>query len=193
MGIAATAVERASSVAPQSLAGDGSTAIRGQSEKCRDPFLVVSLGGGGGLLTYVRGDGSYLHTLNTESGLSRKLEDLGLRLEGDVLHEMDAGRTDLVQLQIKAVDLEEELEGLQRRAITLPIPIASVGALLGYGLSQSDLSAAAGAVGAGGLVAAVWYVVVTVLRLHRKREELDRFHDEIAEALELAPGPPGDS
>ena len=32
--------------------------------------------GGGGLLTYARGDGTFVHTFNTESGLLRKIAAL---------------------------------------------------------------------------------------------------------------------
>ena len=32
--------------------------------------------GGGGLLTYERGDGTFVHTFNTESGLLRKIAAL---------------------------------------------------------------------------------------------------------------------
>ena len=59
--------------------------------RCRSPVLrvrepassidgvdCVRLEGGGGLLTYVKPDGAFVHTLNTESGLCRKL----LALEG---------------------------------------------------------------------------------------------------------------
>ncbi len=44
----------------------------------RDTVMVASLAGGGGLISYRRTDGSYLHTLNTEEGFERKLMDLGI-------------------------------------------------------------------------------------------------------------------
>ena len=39
--------------------------------------------GGGGLLTYARADGTFVHTFNTESGLLRKIA--ALRIKPDVL------------------------------------------------------------------------------------------------------------
>ena len=106
---------------------------------------------------------------------------------------MDAGQSDLVQLQPQVVDLEEELERRALRAKALPIPIALVGAAIGYGLSLSTLSAVAEFVGALGLVAAVWYLVSAVGRLHEKREELDRLYDELDERLALVRGPASNS
>ena len=35
---------------------------------------------GGGLISYKKGDGKYLHTLNTEEGFERKLAQLGISL-----------------------------------------------------------------------------------------------------------------
>jgi hypothetical protein len=39
---------------------------------------VVALFEGGGLISYQRPDGTFLHTLNDEGGVRRKLEQLGL-------------------------------------------------------------------------------------------------------------------
>ncbi len=44
-----------------------------------DPVHVVALADGG-LISYARPDGSFVHTLNTPEGFARKLEDLGIRL-----------------------------------------------------------------------------------------------------------------
>jgi hypothetical protein len=38
---------------------------------------------GGGLVSYRKPDGAYLHTLNTPDGLARKLAQLGIELPGD--------------------------------------------------------------------------------------------------------------
>jgi hypothetical protein len=65
---------------PLDLAGADAEAIPGESDRCRDPFLIVPFPDGGGLLSYVAADGSYIHTLNTAAGLNRKLRDLGLSL-----------------------------------------------------------------------------------------------------------------
>ena len=44
----------------------------------KDPIDVARLPGGGGLLTYAKSGGRYVHTLNTESGLVRKCEALAI-------------------------------------------------------------------------------------------------------------------
>jgi len=50
------------------------------SEKTKDPIQVMVFPDGSGLLTYVKSDGRYVHTLNTPSGLVRKSSALGLSL-----------------------------------------------------------------------------------------------------------------
>ena len=42
-----------------------------------DPVLVVKLDEGG-LISYRRSDGSFVHTLNTRDGFARKLSQLGI-------------------------------------------------------------------------------------------------------------------
>jgi len=44
----------------------------------RDPVLVVAFRGGG--LSYLREDGTLMHTLNTSEGFYRKLRQLGIEL-----------------------------------------------------------------------------------------------------------------
>jgi hypothetical protein len=46
----------------------------------RDAVLVVEFAGGG-LISYLRQDGTLMHTLNTPEGFQRKLRQLGLELE----------------------------------------------------------------------------------------------------------------
>src|SRR5262245_21836839 len=46
----------------------------------RDPVLVVEFEGGG-LISYLREDGTLMHTLNTSGGFHRKLRQLGVELE----------------------------------------------------------------------------------------------------------------
>ena len=48
-----------------------------QVEKATDNVIVGTFAGGG-LITYKRADGTYLHTLNTPDGLQRKLHQLGI-------------------------------------------------------------------------------------------------------------------
>ena len=45
----------------------------------KDTVLVIPLDRGG-LISYKRDDGSYLHTLNTPEGFQRKLLQLGIKL-----------------------------------------------------------------------------------------------------------------
>ncbi len=47
-----------------------------------DPVHVAPLDEGG-LISYEKADGRFVHTLNTPEGFARKLEQLGIRLEGD--------------------------------------------------------------------------------------------------------------
>ena len=63
---------------PQELLGDGAAVARFEVASARHPVLVARLRDGGGLITYARGDGSYLHTLNTPDGFARKLTALGI-------------------------------------------------------------------------------------------------------------------
>jgi hypothetical protein len=46
-------------------------------KSAKDVVLVVSLDRGG-MISYKRDDGSFLHTLNTEEGFERKLRQLGI-------------------------------------------------------------------------------------------------------------------
>lgn len=48
----------------------------------RDAVAVARFPGGG-LISYLRGDGTYLHTLNTPEGLDRKLAQLGIAPDGE--------------------------------------------------------------------------------------------------------------
>ncbi len=50
-----------------------------QTTKTKDTVFVV-LFAGGGIISYKRSDGSFVHTLNDNSGLARKLADLGIDL-----------------------------------------------------------------------------------------------------------------
>jgi hypothetical protein len=48
-------------------------------EAAKDTVLVVALDGGG-LISYKKQDGSFVHTLNTPEGFERKLLQLGVSL-----------------------------------------------------------------------------------------------------------------
>ncbi len=49
------------------------------TDVARDTVVVAALEGGG-IISYKRADGSYLHTLNTPEGFRRKLLQLGINL-----------------------------------------------------------------------------------------------------------------
>jgi hypothetical protein len=46
------------------------------STVCKDPICIVRFEDGGGLLSYQHANASYTHTLNTPSGLVRKMNHL---------------------------------------------------------------------------------------------------------------------
>ena len=50
------------------------------SGAARDIVLVAAIAGGG-MISYRRPDGSFLHTLNNEEGFARKLKQLGIENE----------------------------------------------------------------------------------------------------------------
>jgi len=47
------------------------------SPRARDQIAVVALEDGG-IISYIRSNGTILHTINNKSGFSRKLNDLGI-------------------------------------------------------------------------------------------------------------------
>lgn len=61
---------------PQSVAPDVAI-VEHRVAGSRDPVLVARFADGG-LISYRRADGTYVHTLNTHEGLERKLAQLGL-------------------------------------------------------------------------------------------------------------------
>jgi hypothetical protein len=63
------------------LLGDIGTARSFVSAEARDVLWVVPLEGGG-VLSYGRADGTWLHTLNTPDGLKRKLAQLQIPFDG---------------------------------------------------------------------------------------------------------------
>ena len=66
-------------LSPEDLLGSDVEVTTFQVAAARDPVLVADLGDGG-LISYKRADGTYLHTLNTAEGFKRKLESLGIEL-----------------------------------------------------------------------------------------------------------------
>jgi hypothetical protein len=66
-------------IAPGDLAQVPYAPVEYNVEAAKDAVLVLALEGGG-LITYRRLDGTYHHTLNTESGFRGKLAQLGIGL-----------------------------------------------------------------------------------------------------------------
>ena len=67
---------------PEELAGPGCEPKEFRVAGTRDAVVVVRFDGGG-LISYRKSGGEYLHTLNTEEGFGRKLEQLGLSSPAD--------------------------------------------------------------------------------------------------------------
>lgn len=62
---------------PAHLAGADASSREYQPPAARDPVVVVPLADGG-VISYRRPDGRYVHTLNTAEGFERKLRQLGI-------------------------------------------------------------------------------------------------------------------
>ena len=71
----ATGLDR--SINLSELIGETVVETTHSSPKARDEVIALKIAGGG-IISYRRRDGSYLHTLNTEEGFRRKLQDLGI-------------------------------------------------------------------------------------------------------------------
>jgi len=62
---------------PASLAGTGVRFRHYHVAAARDRVVIAQIGDGG-IISYQRPDGRYVHTLNTLEGFARKLEQLGI-------------------------------------------------------------------------------------------------------------------
>ena len=63
----------------EAIAGRETQVSEHRSEQAADAVLVAPLTGGG-IISYRRADGSFLHTLNNEEGFERKLKQLGIEV-----------------------------------------------------------------------------------------------------------------
>ena len=63
----------------EEILGIGAQIREFQSDGAKDKVLVAALDRGG-MISYKRTDGTFLHTLNTEEGFERKLQQLGIKL-----------------------------------------------------------------------------------------------------------------
>ena len=68
-----------STMSPAELIGTRGAVVEFQPSQARDPVIVGRLDRGG-LISYRRNDGRYVHTLNSPEGFDRKLEQLGITL-----------------------------------------------------------------------------------------------------------------
>ena len=68
-----------STVTPADLLGPRTEVAEFPISEARDPVLVGQLDRGG-VISYRRGDGRYVHTLNSAEGFARKLQQLGITL-----------------------------------------------------------------------------------------------------------------
>jgi phage baseplate assembly protein gpV len=66
---------------PSQLAGEDLDIREFRVPTARDPVMVVRFEDGG-IISYRRPDGRFVHTLNTPEGFDRKLHQLGIRLDG---------------------------------------------------------------------------------------------------------------
>ena len=66
-----------SPIAPRDLLGEGP-----EPQECRSPLaadpVIVARAEWGGLISYRKDDGRYIHTLNTVEGFARKCRQLGI-------------------------------------------------------------------------------------------------------------------
>ena len=70
---------------PQDICGDEVEVNEFTVDAAKDTVLVVKLNDGG-LISYRRADGSFLHTLNTLEGFRRKLAQLGIDSDNCAAH-----------------------------------------------------------------------------------------------------------
>ena len=68
-----------SSMGPQEVVGHPIVLTEFRTAQARDPVIVGKLDDGG-LISYRRGDGTYVHTLNSLEGFERKLQQLRISL-----------------------------------------------------------------------------------------------------------------
>jgi len=67
-----------SQVSPADLVAATAAVTEHVVSTAKDPVIVVPLDEGG-LISYRKRDGTYIHTLNTHEGFARKLRQLGIR------------------------------------------------------------------------------------------------------------------
>jgi hypothetical protein len=63
----------------EAIAGREIEVTEYRTDAAKDPVLVAALDRGG-IISYRRQDGAFVHTLNTEEGFERKLKQLGIEV-----------------------------------------------------------------------------------------------------------------
>lgn len=63
---------------PEDIVGSANEGSEHVSAAARDPVIVTAFDDGG-LISYRKPEGVFVHTLNTREGLERKLRELGIR------------------------------------------------------------------------------------------------------------------
>lgn len=63
---------------PERILGRPARLSEHRSAMARDPIVLAPFAAGGGLISYRRDDGRWLHTLNDENGWTRKRSQLGI-------------------------------------------------------------------------------------------------------------------
>lgn len=71
-------------LSPQEIVGNEIQISAYRTSTAKDTVLVAAIEGGG-LISYQRQDGTFLHTLNTPEGFARKLRQLGIPLPGGIV------------------------------------------------------------------------------------------------------------
>ena len=71
--------QKETTLTPEGLVESQVEPFEFQVAAAQDPVIVVEFDDGG-LISYRKEDGSYLHTLNTLAGFRRKLQQLGISL-----------------------------------------------------------------------------------------------------------------
>jgi hypothetical protein len=70
----------ATGLLPKDLVGQADTVQAFRVPVAPDVVHVVAFDDGGGLISYEKPDGTFVHTLNTPDGFTRKLTQLGISL-----------------------------------------------------------------------------------------------------------------
>ena len=143
----------ASSLSPRELAGEEAAVLRFCVDKARDPVLVVPVAGGG-LISYAKPDGGFVHTIGDPAGLRRKLAALGIDLRATLEIAQAQSPSDIAQVRVLFVEYQRGLgfdlcfQGFEQELAELPGKYAPPAGTL---LLCSARGQAAGCVGLRGL------------------------------------------